>query len=169
MQVNGLCSCFQDERVLIQRSGLDFLLVGFPMHNTLLSAEHYQTLINSALITLLRRDMSLNRLVFESSIIVWLIDSNEATIFQTTVRLAARFWCYDWVNVSFANKRDHRRFQTCMRQYENSRDYWSVFQNLFQGFIDLSEYLDVKQSSLIYLISLKWFLDKNHIGKIQAW
>ncbi|XP_065218037.1 protein dopey-2 isoform X2 [Planococcus citri] len=71
LMVNGLCTCFQDSSVLIQRSALDFLLAGFPMHNNILSKEHCQLLLTSVLVTLLRRDMSLNRRLY-----AWLLGSD---------------------------------------------------------------------------------------------
>lgn len=60
-QVNALCAGVQDSSVLVQRSALDLLLVGFPMHNSHLVRSDMVRLVTSALATILRRDMSLNR------------------------------------------------------------------------------------------------------------
>lgn len=51
----------QDSSVLVQRSALDLLLVGFPMHNTQLLYTDMVRLVTASLATILRRDMSLNR------------------------------------------------------------------------------------------------------------
>lgn len=63
LQVNGLCACVEDSGVLVQRSVLDLLLVGFPMHNKQLVRSDMTRIVTAALDTLLRRDMSLNRQV----------------------------------------------------------------------------------------------------------
>lgn len=47
--------------MLVQRSALDFLLMGFPIHNSQLIYQDMIILIKAALVTILRRDMSLNR------------------------------------------------------------------------------------------------------------
>jgi hypothetical protein len=60
-QVNALCAAVQDSSVLVQRSALDLLLVGFPMHNSHLVRSDIVRLVTAALVTILRRDMSLNR------------------------------------------------------------------------------------------------------------
>lgn len=60
-QVSGLCACVQDSSVLVQRNALDLLLVGFPMHNSQLLRSDMLRLVEAALVTVLRRDMSLNR------------------------------------------------------------------------------------------------------------
>jgi hypothetical protein len=61
LQVNALCAGVQDSSVLVQRSALDLLLVGFPMHNSQLVRMDMVRLVTAALVTILRRDMSLNR------------------------------------------------------------------------------------------------------------
>ena len=59
-------ACVQDSSVLVQRSALDLLMLGFPMHNSHLTTDDMTRLVTAALTTILRRDMSLNRLVFYS-------------------------------------------------------------------------------------------------------
>lgn len=59
--VTAICACVQDSMVLVQRSGLDLLQVGFPMHSTQLSKSDMIRLVTASLVTILRRDMSLNR------------------------------------------------------------------------------------------------------------
>ncbi|XP_050520180.1 protein dopey-1 homolog isoform X4 [Daktulosphaira vitifoliae] len=72
--VTAICACVQDSLVLVQRSGLDFLLVGFPMHNTQLSRSDMIRLVTASLVTILRRDMSLNRRLY-----AWLL-GNEVNL-----------------------------------------------------------------------------------------
>lgn len=60
-QVTALCAGVQDSSVLVQRSALDLLLVGFPVHNSQLIHKQMVSLVTAALVTILRRDMSLNR------------------------------------------------------------------------------------------------------------
>lgn len=54
----------QDSNVLVQRTSLDLVLVGFPMHNTQLVPSDMILLVTAALSTVLRRDMSLNRRLY---------------------------------------------------------------------------------------------------------
>lgn len=70
IMVNALCAAVQDTSVLVQRSALDLLLVGFPMHNSQLVRADMVRLVTAALVTILRRDMSLNRRLF-----AWLLGS----------------------------------------------------------------------------------------------
>lgn len=61
IQVTALCAGVHDSSVLVQRSALDLLLVGFPVHNSQLGYDNMVSLLTAALVTILRRDMSLNR------------------------------------------------------------------------------------------------------------
>lgn len=70
IMVSALCACMQDNSVLVQRSALDLLLVGFPMHNSQLLRTDVIRLVTASLTTILRRDMSLNRRLF-----AWLLGS----------------------------------------------------------------------------------------------
>ncbi|XP_008187338.1 protein dopey-1 homolog isoform X1 [Acyrthosiphon pisum] len=72
--VTAICACVQDSMVLVQRSGLDLLQVGFPMHSTQLSKSDMIRLITASLVTILRRDMSLNRRLY-----AWLL-GNEVNL-----------------------------------------------------------------------------------------
>ncbi|KOX80596.1 Protein dopey-1 like protein [Melipona quadrifasciata] len=74
IMVTALCAGVQDSSVLVQRSALDLLLVGFPVHNSQLTYEHMVSLVTAALITILRRDMSLNRRLF-----AWLLGTEVST------------------------------------------------------------------------------------------
>ncbi|XP_064627681.1 protein dopey-1-like isoform X4 [Lineus longissimus] len=69
--VNALCSAVQDTSVLVQRSFLDFLLFGFPMHNSQLTKDDMTKIVVSAVHVVLRRDMSLNRRLF-----AWLLGTS---------------------------------------------------------------------------------------------
>lgn len=59
--VSALCSCLNDPVILVQRNTLEFLLIGFAMHSSILSNADMIKLTTHALNTILRRDMSLNR------------------------------------------------------------------------------------------------------------
>jgi len=61
IMVTALCTCVQDSMILVQRSGLDLLQICFPMHNTQLSKTDMIRLITASLVTIHRRDISLNR------------------------------------------------------------------------------------------------------------
>lgn len=74
VMVSALCAGVQDCSVLVQRSALDLLLVGFPMHNSQLVRSDMVHLVTAALVTILRRDMSLNRRLF-----AWLLGSEVNT------------------------------------------------------------------------------------------
>jgi len=60
----ALCLALQDSSALVQRAALEFLLVGFHLHNPQFVSRDMVHLVTAALFTLLRRDMSLNRRVF---------------------------------------------------------------------------------------------------------
>lgn len=68
--MSGLCACLNDSVILVQRNTLEFLLLGFPLHTTLLSQSDLIKLVTNSLSTILRRDMSLNRRVYS-----WLLGS----------------------------------------------------------------------------------------------
>ncbi|XP_071455571.1 protein DOP1 homolog isoform X2 [Hetaerina americana] len=70
VMVSALCAALQDSSVLVQRSTLDLLLVGFPMHSSHLVRSDQGRVVTAALTTVLRRDMSLNRRLF-----AWLLGS----------------------------------------------------------------------------------------------
>lgn len=69
-QMSGLCSCLNDPVILVQRNTLEFLLIGFPLHTTLLTQFDFTRLVTNGLNTILRRDMSLNRRLYS-----WLLGS----------------------------------------------------------------------------------------------
>ncbi|XP_054267327.1 protein dopey-1 homolog [Macrosteles quadrilineatus] len=70
IMIEGLCACVHDTSVLVQRSALDLLLIGFPMHNSQLVKSDMTRLVTASLATILRRDMSLNRRLY-----AWLLGS----------------------------------------------------------------------------------------------
>ncbi|XP_076277872.1 protein DOP1 homolog isoform X2 [Lasioglossum baleicum] len=74
IMVTALCAGVQDSSVLVQRSALDLLLVGFPVHNSQLMRVNMVSLVTAALVTILRRDMSLNRRLF-----AWLLGTEVST------------------------------------------------------------------------------------------
>ena len=60
-KVSGLSQAMIDSSVMVQRAALDLTLLALPMHNTQLLRHDLSTLVTSAILVLLRRDMSLNR------------------------------------------------------------------------------------------------------------
>lgn len=64
LMMSGLCACLNDSVVLVQRNTLEFLLLGFPLHTTLLQKSDIIKLACNGLNTILRRDMSLNRRLY---------------------------------------------------------------------------------------------------------
>jgi hypothetical protein len=64
LMMSGLCACLNDSVILVQRNTLEFLLLGFPLHTSLLSQSDLVRLVTNGLNTILRRDMSLNRRLY---------------------------------------------------------------------------------------------------------
>lgn len=62
--LKALSYSLEDSAILVQRNGLEFLMMYLPIHCEMLTEEDRVKLLKSALITFLRRDMSLNRRVF---------------------------------------------------------------------------------------------------------
>ena len=71
LQVEALCISVQDQSVLVQRSGLELLLVAFPMHNSQVTRPDMVKLSTAAIKVVLRRDMSLNRRLY-----AWLLGTD---------------------------------------------------------------------------------------------
>ena len=71
LMVNAICSCFVDSNVLVQRMTLDLAISFITFHSSTLSRVHLVKLLTYALDVLLRRDMSLNRRIFQ-----WLLNMN---------------------------------------------------------------------------------------------
>uniref|UniRef100_A0A665U2D3 Uncharacterized protein n=1 Tax=Echeneis naucrates TaxID=173247 RepID=A0A665U2D3_ECHNA len=77
--VKSVCLCLQDSNVLVQRNMLEILLFFFPFAKCLdpaetcitLSTEDMINVVSAASLTLLRRDMSLNRRLY-----AWLLGTN---------------------------------------------------------------------------------------------
>ena len=73
--VTALCSSVQDSKILVQRNALDFLILAFPMHLDItaqgFSDDDRLELTVAGVSVLLRRDMSLNRRLFN-----WLLGTD---------------------------------------------------------------------------------------------
>ena len=73
--VTALCSSVQDAKILVQRNALDFLILAFPMHLDIttqgFSDQDRIELTVAGVSVLLRRDMSLNRRLFN-----WLLGTD---------------------------------------------------------------------------------------------
>ncbi|XP_069985648.1 protein DOP1A isoform X2 [Penaeus vannamei] len=70
VMVSALCQAMEDSSVLVQRAALDLTLAALPMHNTQLLRPDLVRIVTSAILVLLRRDMSLNRRLY-----AWLLGS----------------------------------------------------------------------------------------------
>lgn len=70
VMVAALCQAMEDSSVMVQRAALDLTLAALPMHNTQLLRHDLVRIVTSAILVLLRRDMSLNRRLY-----AWLLGS----------------------------------------------------------------------------------------------
>ncbi|XP_013389897.1 LOW QUALITY PROTEIN: protein dopey-1-like [Lingula anatina] len=71
IMVQALSSAVEDKSALVQRSALELLLSGFPMHNSQLTRPDMIKLLTSGIYVVLRRDMSLNRRLY-----AWLLGTD---------------------------------------------------------------------------------------------
>lgn len=71
VMVLSVCSAVQDSSVLVQRNALDLLISTFPLHEAFLKEDSMIAIVTAACSVLLRRDMSLNRRLFN-----WLLGSD---------------------------------------------------------------------------------------------
>ena len=71
LQVNALCAALEDNNVLVQRIMLDFLLAFISMQTNLVSKSELIRIIVCTLNVVLRRDMSLNRRLYQ-----WILNIN---------------------------------------------------------------------------------------------
>lgn len=69
--MNALCAALEDNNVLVQRIMLDFLLAFIPMQTDLVSKSELIRIIVCTLNVVLRRDMSLNRRLYQ-----WILNVN---------------------------------------------------------------------------------------------
>lgn len=69
--MNAICASLDDANVLVQRITLDFVISFISFHTTSLEKRHLVKLLTYALSVFLRRDMSLNRRIFQ-----WLLNVN---------------------------------------------------------------------------------------------
>ncbi|RKP08001.1 Dopey, N-terminal-domain-containing protein [Thamnocephalis sphaerospora] len=77
--VRAIEATLADTDTLIQRSMLDLLVNRFPLDRKLISEDHLNVLMGSAVHVVLRRDMSLNRRLY-----TWLLGSSEDRAAQQT-------------------------------------------------------------------------------------
>ena len=71
--MEALCSSVQDSSVLVQRSALELLLAGFPVHNNHLNRPDMEKVMCAVVKVVLRRDMSLNRRLY-----AWLLGTDSS-------------------------------------------------------------------------------------------
>ena len=85
-----MCCSLTDSWVLVQRSALELLLQGLPLHQPQFEHTDMVTLVASVLVTLLRRDMSLNRRLF-----TWLLGTEiNPSLYPDCHPLASKEGCY---------------------------------------------------------------------------
>eukprot|EP00794_Sanderia_malayensis_P000522 gene522-1172_t len=71
LMVNALCSSLEDSNVLVQRITLDFMLTFIPLDSEVVTQSHLVNLLMHSLAVVLRRDMSLNRRLYQ-----WILNIN---------------------------------------------------------------------------------------------
>ena len=90
MICTAVCCSLTDSWVLVQRSALELLLQGLPLHQPQFEHTDMVTLVASVLVTLLRRDMSLNRRLF-----TWLLGTEiNPSLYPDCHPLASKEGCY---------------------------------------------------------------------------
>ena len=90
MICTAVCCSLTDSSVLVQRSALELLLQGLPLHQPQFEHTDMVTLVASVLVTLLRRDMSLNRRLF-----TWLLGTEiNPSLYPDCHPLASKEGCY---------------------------------------------------------------------------
>ena len=90
MICTAVCCSLTDSSVLVQRSALELLLQGLPLHQPQFEHTDMVTLVASVLVTLLRRDMSLNRRLF-----TWLLGTEiNPSLYPDCHPLASKEDCY---------------------------------------------------------------------------
>ena len=90
MICTAVCCSLTDSWVLVQRSALELLLQGLPLHQPQFEHTDMVTLVASVLVTLLRRDMSLNRRLF-----TWLLGTEiNPSLYPDCHPLASKEDCY---------------------------------------------------------------------------
>ncbi|CAJ0944009.1 unnamed protein product, partial [Mesorhabditis belari] len=96
LMIEALCAAADDNgSPLVQRHLLDFLCTAFPFDSPLLPSEHFVKLLQHCLFIVLRRDMSLNRRLYQ-----WLLNPTGSTLAVSGVavgddRLDASFFLKD--------------------------------------------------------------------------
>ena len=90
MICTAVCCSLTDSWVLVQRSALELLLQGLPLHQPQFEHTDMVTLVASVLVTLLRRDLSLNRRLF-----TWLLGTEiNPSLYPDCHPLASKEDCY---------------------------------------------------------------------------
>ena len=90
MICTAVCCSLTDSWVLVQRSALELLLQGLTLHQPQFEHTDMVTLVASVLVTLLRRDLSLNRRLF-----TWLLGTEiNPSLYPDCHPLASKEDCY---------------------------------------------------------------------------
>ena len=85
--MSSLKSCLEDSAVLVQRNTLDILSAAFPYHASPHTRSDQTAVIESAILVLLRRDMSLNRRLY-----AWLLGVTTAGMnYATSKKISLDF------------------------------------------------------------------------------
>lgn len=80
VMVRAIVEAVQDSNILVQRHALDLLIGVFPLHEKFLEESDITDILTAACCVLLRRDMSLNRRLFN-----WLL-GNEVKVMLTYIK-----------------------------------------------------------------------------------
>ncbi|CAH1711783.1 unnamed protein product [Chironomus riparius] len=105
LMISGLCSCLNDSVILVQRNTLEFLLLGFPLHTTILSQIDLIKLVTIGLNTILRRDMSLNRRVYS-----WLLGTEVSNSTKNSIENEVEIKCLKSSKSSIQNEVNHNTY-----------------------------------------------------------
>lgn len=85
LQIDAICLSLEDQNVLVQRIMLDFLLLFIPLENDLLKKSDTVNILVCALSVVLRRDMSLNRRLYQ-----WIMGRTDDNIAEDTTKQGGR-------------------------------------------------------------------------------
>ena len=105
-QVDAICSALEDKNVLVQRIMLDFLLSFVPLENEQLNVADVVNILVCSLNVVLRRDMSLNRRLFQ-----WILGSANESHNEDTSRKSS----FGSNPVNFESASSH--FETNTKKY----------------------------------------------------
>lgn len=144
-----------DDQILIQRGTFDLMIAKLKLHSPVLTAynshEDTQKLIINSCLTVLRKDMSLNRRLWN-----WLLGSDESLSSMLNTEEQETSNDGDDVSKISSNRRILHRVQYF-------KDYGESY--LVKGFLNLIQSNDIADRIIGYKVSLA-FMDKWEIGSL---